>query len=191
MKKGLKLLILSDLLIIMSFGLISPILAIFVKDGLTGGNAFAAGISTGIVLLVKSLLEIPFGKVEDHHSKKKYLIIGTFIISFVPLGYFLVNHVYQLYFVQFIYGIGAAMAFPAFGALFLRYLDRGKAAYEWSVYGTVVGLGTAITAFLGGLVAQKFSFDTLFLVTSIVSIIGTFVLFKIPAEHLKPLKKSS
>ena len=189
MKKGLKLLILSDLLIIMSFGLISPILAIFVKDGLTGGNAFAAGISTGIVLLVKSLLEIPFGKVEDHHSKKKYLIIGTFIISFVHLGYFLVNHVYQLYFVQFIYGIGAAMAFPAFGALFLRYLDRGKAAYEWSVYGTVVGLGTAITAFLGGLVAQKFSFDTLFLVTSIVSIIGTFVLFKIPAEHLKPLKK--
>lgn len=191
MKKGLKLLILSDLLIIMSFGLISPILAIFIKDGLTGGNAFSAGISTSVVLLVKSLLEIPFGKVEDHHSKKKFLIIGTFIISFVPLGYFFVNHVYQMYFVQFIYGIGAAMAFPAFGALFLRYLDRGKAAYEWSVYGTVVGLGTAITAFLGGFVAQKFSFDTLFLVTSIVSILGTFVLFKIPAEHLKPLKKKS
>ena len=191
MKKGLKLLILSDLLIIMSFGLISPILAIFIKDGLTGGNAFSAGLSTAVALLVKSLLEIPFGKIEDHHNKKRFLIIGTFLISFVPLGYFFINNVFQLYMVQFFYGIGAAMAFPAFGALFLRYLDRGKAAYEWSIYGTVVGLGTAITAFLGGYVAQKFSFDALFLTTFIVSIIGTFVLFKIPAEHLRPLKKKS
>ena len=191
MKKGLKLLILSDLLIIMSFGLISPIIAIFIKDGLTGGNAFAAGVSTSVTLVVKSLLEIPFGKMEDHNSKKRFLIIGTFIISFVPLGYFFIDSIYQLYAVQFVYGVGAAMAFPAFGALFLRYLDRGKEAYEWSVYGTIVGLGTAITAFFGGLVAQKFSFDVLFLTTSIVSIIGTFVLFKIPAEHLKPLKKSS
>ena len=191
MKKGLKLLIISDLLIIMSFGLISPILAIFIKDGLTGGNAFAAGVSISVTLLVKSLLEIPFGKIEDHHDKKKYLIIGTFIISFVPLGYFFINHVYHLYMIQFIYGVGAAMAFPAFGALFLRYLDRGKAAYEWSVYGTVVGLGTAVTAFMGGLIAQKFSFDALFLTTFIVSVIGTFVLFAIPPEHLKPIKKKS
>ena len=191
MRKGLKLLILSDLLIIMSFGLISPIIAIFIKDGVTGGNAFAAGISTSVALIVKSLLEIPFGKMEDHNSKKRYLIIGTFIISFVPLGYFLVNHIYQLYMVQFIYGIGAAMAYPAFGALFLRYLDRGKEAYEWSVYGTVVGFGSAITAFIGGAIAQKFSFDALFLITSFVSIIGTFVLFAIPAEHLKPLRKKT
>lgn len=191
MKKGLKLLILSDLLIIMSFGLVTPILAIFIKDGLTGGNAFAAGISISVALIVKSLLEIPFGKIEDHHSKKRYLLMGTFIISFVPLGYFFINHVYQLYMVQFVYGVGAAMAFPAFGALFLRYLNRGKEAYEWSVYGTIVGLGSAITAFLGGLVVQKFNFDTLFLVTFIVSFIGACVLFAIPVEHLKPLKKKS
>ena len=34
MKRGFKLLILSDLLIIMAFGLISPILAIFIKEDL-------------------------------------------------------------------------------------------------------------------------------------------------------------
>ena len=189
MNNTIKLLMISDIFIITGFGLIDPILAIFIKDSLVGGTAFAAGISISVALLVKSLLEIPFGKIEDHNSKKRFLIIGTFIISFVPLGYFFIKTVYHLYFIQFIYGVGAAMAFPAFGALFLRYLDRSKAAYEWSIYGTVVGLGTAITAFLGGFVAQKFSFDTLFLVTFVVSVIGTFVLFKIPAEHLKPLKK--
>jgi len=185
MKRGFKLLILSDLLIIMAFGLISPILAIFIKEDLIGGSAFAAGLSISIYLFTRAVFGIPFGRVEDHHAKKRFLLIGTYLIAIAPLGYYFLNNIYQLYLVQFMYGFGAAMAFPAFGALFIHYMDHGKEAYEWSVYGTVIGLGTAVTALVGGAIVQRFGFNYLFLATFIICMIGSTVLVFIPPEHFK------
>lgn len=190
MKKGLKILILSDLLIIMGFGLISPILAIFISDDL-GGGVFAAGMAVTVALLTKSALQMFFGKIEDHHSKKRFLIIGTFLIALVPLGYFLAKTIMHIYMIQFIYGIGIAMAVPSYLVLFTSFMDRGKEAFEWGVYGTVVGFGTAITASLGGYVAERFSFDILFLITFIAGILGTFLLFWVPEHHFKQKKKST
>ena len=189
MKKGLKLLILSDLFIIMGFGLIGPILAIFIKEELIKGSITAVGIAETVFLLTKSLFSIPFGKIEDHHGKKRYLLIGTFLMAFAPLGYYLMTTITHLYIIQFVYGLGAAMAYPSFGVLFLRYLDRGKEAYEWGVYGTVVGIGTAITAFVGAFIAERFAFDYLFLGTFVVCLAGTILLFFIPPEHFKKIKK--
>ena len=190
MKRGLKLLILSDLMILMGFGFISPLLPIFIKDELFGGSKFAAGLSIAIFLLTKSISQIPFGKIEDKHYKRRFLLIGTYMIAFAPLGYYLSNNVIHLYIIQFFYGIGAAMAFPAFGVLFMRFMDHGKEAYDWRVYGTVVGLGTAITALMGGFIAQNFSFTILFIVAFIMAFIGAIILNLIPKEHIvEKLKK--
>jgi len=189
MKKGLKILILSDLLIIMGFGLISPILAIFIKEDLFGGSAFAAGMAITVSLLTKSALQMFFGKIEDHHAKKKFLIYGTFLITLTPLGYFFAKTVMHMYFLQFIYGVGTAMAVPSYLVLFTSFMDRGKEAYEWGVYGTVVGFGTAITASLGGFIAERFSFELLFLITFFIGIFGTALLFWVPEKHFKQKKR--
>ena len=185
MKKGLKLLILSDLLILMGFGLISLILSIFVKDSLINGSAFAAGLAVTIFLITKSILEIPFGKIEDKTSKKFFLIFGSYLIAIAPLGYFFMTKTIHLYIIQVIYGIGAAMAFPSFTVLFYRYMDKGHEAFDSGVYGTIVGIGAGITAFVGGALVEKFSFKTLFLATFIICVIGASILFLVDEKHLK------
>ncbi|MBI2110623.1 MFS transporter [Candidatus Woesearchaeota archaeon] len=185
MKRGLKLLILSDLFILMGFGLVAPIISIFINESLIGGSIAAAGLATTIFLITKSIFEIPFGKIEDHASKKLYLIIGSFIIAFTPLGYFLMKTTMHLYILQFFYGLGAAMAYPAYFVLFTHFIDRGKEAFDWSVYGSVVGVGAAITAAVGGYFAETFSFSSLFLFTFFICLAGSFLLFFIPKEHFK------
>ena len=55
MKRGLKLLILSDLFILMGFGLVAPIISIFINESLIGGSIAAAGLATTIFLITKSI----------------------------------------------------------------------------------------------------------------------------------------
>ena len=56
MNRTLKLLILSDVFVFGGWGLISPILAIFINDHLIGGSIEAAGIASTIFLLTHASL---------------------------------------------------------------------------------------------------------------------------------------
>ena len=58
MNRIIKLLIISDIFVITGFGLIGPILAIFIKD-LQGSSLFAVGFSSTLFLIVKSLVQLP------------------------------------------------------------------------------------------------------------------------------------
>ena len=44
MNRIIKLLMISDVFVLTGFGLVQPILAIFIKDNLVGGTIFAAGL---------------------------------------------------------------------------------------------------------------------------------------------------
>ena len=52
-------LILSDVFILSAFGLISPIFAIFVAEGISGGSIIAAGLASSVFWIVKSAAQIP------------------------------------------------------------------------------------------------------------------------------------
>lgn len=183
MRKILKLLVLSDLLIISSFGLITPIISIFINKNLEGGSIAAAGIASSIYLITKGLVQIPSGKLADKYGLKKFLLIGTFLVILTLLGYFLMTNVIHLYILQIVYGIGAAFAYPPWLAIFSRNLSRGKEGYEWSVYAFFVNIGTAIAAFFGGVIAQFIGFRFLFLFGFLISCLGfSALLFVKPIE---------
>src|SRR3989339_596811 len=102
MNNKIKLLMLSDILVITGFGLIQPILAIFIKENLTGGTIFAAGLASAIFLITKSLIQLPFSRyVDSHDDKLRWLIIGTATIATVPFIYVFTHHIYYMYLAQF------------------------------------------------------------------------------------------
>jgi MFS family permease len=81
------LLIISDISVLTGFGLVAPILAIFIKDNLVGGTIFAAGIASMIFILTKSIVQLPLSKIVDRHPRsfrRKILIVGTFLEVAVP-----------------------------------------------------------------------------------------------------------
>lgn len=186
MDKAIKLLMISDIFVFTGFGLIDPILAIFVKENLVGGTIFAAGLASMIFMLTKSIVQIPFSRfVDSHDDRIKWLIIGTFIISTVPLMYFFSTNIHHIYFAQFIHGIGTGLAFPTWLGIWSLNLDKGHESFEWSLYSALVGIGTAASAAIGGSLAGLFGFEYTFLFVAAMSMLGCGTLFFLEKKYGK------
>src|SRR3989344_4270323 len=89
MNKKLLLLILSDVLILSSFGLLGPIFAVFITGSLEGGTLVAAGLATTIFLIVRSAVSLPLSKyfIDKEKHKTHSLLLGTLLIITVPFIY--------------------------------------------------------------------------------------------------------
>ena len=184
----IKMLILSDFLVWSSFQLLAPIFAIFITDKIQGGIE-VVGIAAGIYWLTKSLFEIPVGIFIDRtkaESDDLYLAFGgTVVTSLVYLSYVFIDSVSQLYILQAVLGIGAAVAFPGWYSIFTKHVDKGKEAFEWSLYDVVLGVGMAGAAALGGFIAHAFGFNALFLIISIFTLLGAFILLTLKSKIYK------
>lgn len=185
MHKVLRALILSDLFLLGGFGLIQPIFAVFMLDEISGSTITAIGIATAVQLVAKGFFQIIIAKWTDAEAGNRRelltLFIGSLLMSATPFGLIFATNIWHVYIVQFIYGFGAACAFPGWVVIYTRYNRREKAGYEWSVYNTTISFGTAVTAFAGAYLVEMFSFRALFAVVGVLSLIGAsfiIVIFK-------------
>ena len=179
----------SDIFVLTGFGLIEPILAIFIKENLIGGTIFAAGLASMLFLVTKSIVQLPFSRyVDSHDNKAKWIVLGAFFIALVPFIYIMADSIYHVYIAQLLYGIGSGLAYPTWLALWSTHLDRKHEGFEWSLYSTLTGIGTAATAAIGAAIAQFVGFTFTFLLVGIMSLIGCFIL--IGLERKKPTKRT-
>ncbi|OGH84714.1 MAG: hypothetical protein A2261_01835 [Candidatus Magasanikbacteria bacterium RIFOXYA2_FULL_44_8] len=177
MHKILRALILSDLFLLGGFGLIQPIFAVFMIDKISGTTVLAIGVATAIQLLTKAVFQIIVGRWTDEEPGNKRelltLFVGSLMMSAVPFGYVFATNLNHIYVLQFVYGLGSALAFPGWMVIFQRYTRAEKTGYEWSVYNTIISLGTAAAAFLGAYMADLYSFAHLFVGVGVLSLVGT------------------
>jgi len=185
MHKTLKLLTISDIFVYTGFGLVSPILAIFVKDNLIGGTLLAAGIASAIFLITHALLQIVFANIFSSKDRRWMLLLGTALIALVPFGYIFSTQIWHIFLVQFIYGVGAGFAYPAWYSLFSSYIDTKQGGYQWSVYNSTVSIGTAITAAVGAWLSGLIGFRWVFLITGTIAVAGLLILFKLDKKVAK------
>lgn len=186
MNKIIKLLLLSDLFVSTGFGLIAPIFAIFIKENIVGGTIFTAGLASTLYLLVKGTLQLPFSRYVDAHDRKvRWLIMGTFLGTAVPILYIFSTSIYHVYLAQALYGVAAALAYPTWLALWSTNLDKKHEGYEWSLYSTFTGLGAAITAAVGGAIAEYVGFSYTFIFVALLVFLGGMVLLHLERDRVK------
>jgi len=191
MNRTLKLLMVSDIFVLTGFGLIDPILAIFIND-IKGGTIVAVGIATTLFWIVKSLVQLPFSKYVDRSKEKRtWLIIGTILIALIPFIYIYAKDIYWIYAAQIIHGIGSGLAFPTWLGLWSINLEKKKESFQWTLYSTLTSIGTAVTASIGAIIAEFAGFKTTFILVGIMSMIGCFILFWLEKEKNKRFKTSS
>jgi len=176
MNRTLKLLIFSDIFVLTGFALISPILAIFIKENLVGGSIAAVGIATAITTGLRCILQLVFAYVAKPEHRYKMAIGGTFLIALVPFIYFFSTSIIHIYIAALIHGFGAGLANPAWFSLFANNLAKGKKGWEWSIYSSSVGIGTAVAAFVGAQLASKFGFEPVFIIVGILALVGCGIL---------------
>ena len=181
-----KYLILSDLVFYTGWGLISPIFAIFIVEKIVGGNAFIAGLSSAVYLILMSLLRIPFGMFLDSRPGEKddywFLTIGLFITALTSFGFIFAKLPWHVYLVQIVRAVTMAMTLAAWPAIFTRHIDKGKESTEWGLDATSVGLGAGISGAIGGWAVIKFGFNLVFSTVGFVGLIGAFLLLFLKNE---------
>lgn len=176
----IRIMIISDVIWMSALGLLGPIFALFVVEFIDGGNAIVAGTATAIFLITKSLLQIPVATLIDKIRGEKddywFLVAGSTLAALLPILYLFINTPFELYTVQFLIGIVTAVTFPSYMAIFTRHIDTHKEGTEWGVYFTLVDLGAAAAASIGGVLAQTLGFHTLIISLVGVSLVGTLLL---------------
>jgi MFS family permease len=191
MNRTMKLLMLSDIFVLTGFGLIQPILAIFINQGVAGGTVLTAGLASTIFLLTKSMVQLPFGKyIDDHGKKKRWLILGTLLMASVPILYVTADSIYKIYLAELIYGLGSGLAYPTWLGLWSRNLDQGRESFQWSVYSTSTGIGTAATGTIGAVMASIAGFTTTFLLAGLLCLLGCVTLFVLENRSAEKVKSS-
>ena len=179
----------SDIFLVTGMGLVEPILAIFIKENLIGGTILAAGIASTIFLLTKCAVQLPFSRYVDRHDDKvKWLIVGTFLFACGPFIYMFADHVYMIYFAQFLQGIGSGLAFPTWLGLWSTHLDKHHESFEWTLYSTFTSLGTALTALVGAAIASYLGFRYAFLLFGLMAVVGSLVLFGLEKKNNGKIK---
>ncbi|MDP3052337.1 MAG: MFS transporter [bacterium] len=183
--KIIKILILSDMALLTGLGFVAPIFAIFLTNNIKGGNIEVAGFAAAVYWIVKSLIIVPFGKYLDRNHGEYddllFVIIGNLFAAMAVLGYLFSSLPWHIYFLQAIYALGMGMNIPGYTAIFTRHIDKGKEAFEWSVRSALVGFGAGIASALGGIIAYRFGFNTLFIGVGVFIIFSAFlplVIFK-------------
>lgn len=188
----IRYLTLADLFVAGGFGLIGPIFAVYVVETIPNAGVDIVGIATMIYLITKSLGQIPIGnfidKIKGERDDFWFLFFGYSFHGIIPLLYLFIKTPYQLYFVEFLLGIFAAFVFPSWYAIFTRHIDKGKEGIEWGTYNTLVDLGGAFAAGIGGLIAVSFGFKILFVSASLCVFLGALGLIPIYKE-MRILKK--
>jgi len=193
LNRVIRVMIFSDFCLISGWGLIAPILAVFIIENIQGGDVRVAGIAVGLYWIVKSILQIPIGRYLDKNRGEKddyyFLIFGTFLASLVPLGFIFTTFPWQMYVLQGVHALGMAMAIPAWGGIFIRHIDKGKEAFTWGIESSSIGIAAGVAGVIGGIIAKKFGFVPLFLGVSILGMIAA-LLFLLIAKDLLPKEKA-
>lgn len=168
-----------DILFFSAFGLIGPIFAVFITNQISGATIATAGFAATVNLLTRSILQLPIARYVDRKKGEKddflLMIVGSTLVSIVPFLYIFVSTSFQLYLAQLVLGIGGSFANPGWYAIFTRHIDKKKEGTEWTFENVGIGLASAGTAALGGIMAQRFGFNNLFLVVGILSFIGLII----------------
>lgn len=170
----------SDILMMSGWGLINPILAIFISEQVNGGSVILAGVASTTYLLIKSILQIPVARMIDikrgEWDDYWVMIVGSLFITLSAFMFIFVREPWQVIAAQVVGGIGGAFSFPSWQAIFTRHIDKREEGLEWSIYFTAVDLGGALSAALGGFIASYFGYKSLFLVVGLMSLAGTLFL---------------
>jgi MFS family permease len=186
-----KLLTISDIMMMGAVALLSPVFAIFITDTIKGGSIEVVGIAMAIYAVTKSIFQMPIAwfidKIKGEKDDFWFMFVGSFLSAIIPILYIFVKTPSELYLVQFIYGLIIAATFPTWLAIFTRHIDKEREGTEWAIYQTMVDFSTAIFAFLGGFLAMRFGFKNLFLLTAACNFIGAVFLIGV-YKKMKPGK---
>jgi len=128
-----------------------------IKAEMNLSNLQLALLGTTSFVIFYTLLGIPFGRMADRVSRKKLIAVGLAIWSlFSGLTGFATNF-WTIFLCRVMVGVGEATLGPAALSLLSDYFPPRIRATVQAIYSSGVAVGAGIAAFLGGWIAQNYT----------------------------------
>lgn len=179
-----KILVLSDLVLMAGWGFISPIFSVFIINKIAGATLATVGITTAIYWLIRSLIQLPIANFLDRNDGEKddfYALILALILAGVSaFGYVVVRTVPELYFFQIIQAIAFGIYTPSWSGIFSHHLDERRRSFDYSLDNTAIGISSGVAGLFGGVIAQYFGFQTIFIIGGALSLLAAFAVITFP-----------
>lgn len=181
--KILKILLITDGMILLATAMMGPIYALYVSE--VGGGILDAGLAGAIWAFTAGITALISGRYVDKVKENELIVVSGYGITALGfLLYLFVDTISFLFFVQIIIGFGAAIYSPAFDALYTKHFDHRRAGTAWGVWETmnyfIYGIGAAI----GGLIVSFWGFDILFVIMFLLSAGSAIYIYLLPREVL-------
>lgn len=176
--------IISDLFFVGGWGLINPVLAIFIIDEIGGATVTTVGLAAAVYWILKAVIQMPIGLYLDRNEGEKddfyTLLVGLVLASITAFLFVFIDKIWQLFVLQTFHAVAFALYTPAWNAIFTRHLDKNRYAFDWSLDSTIVALAAGATGALGGWAAQNFGFDAIFIGAALLTMVAAIVIFLLP-----------
>jgi MFS family permease len=134
LNRGLRILLVTNAMILLAGAMLGPIYAIFVEK--VGGNLLDASIAVSLFALVAGLSTLISGRYTDKVKEKELIVaLGYSIMEIGNLLFIMVYTIWFLFFVQIVIGLGEAIYAPAFDVVYTKILsdvDRGLSGAYWN-----------------------------------------------------------
>ena len=183
LNKSLRILVTTNSIFIFAFGLFGPFYAIFVQR--IGGTIAFAGFSWAIFSIISGVLIFLFSNWELKVKEQELLIaFGYLLRSGVFISYAYMGSLTQLILTQVIWGIGAALATPAFDSVYAKHTTQEDSIVQWGGWEGISAIATGVAALIGGVVIEELGFKVLFLIMAVISFALGLYIWKLPREVL-------
>lgn len=169
-------LIFADLALLAGWGLVAPIMSVFIMERIAGGTLAAIGAAVAVFWFTRAILQVPIatyldrstGERNDFHALVMGLVIAAIGAFLLPLA----TTMTHIYLIEFIHAVGYSFYIPAWSAVFTHHVDPEHTALEWALDRSVGGIATGASGLLGGIVASAYGFNWVFIAAGILSLFG-------------------
>lgn len=174
---ALKALFISNSIFVFASMLLGPLYAVYVEK--IGGGVLLVSISSGVFYVSTAIFLIFMARWGDRVREKELMLMASYIIrAFAFLSLIYINSPLMLVAIQVIFGLGAALGTPTFGALFAEHTDRKEEVLEHSDWALVSHLVMALGTIVGGFVVTSLGFPFLFVTIAVLCFLSAgWILF--------------
>jgi MFS family permease len=169
--KALRILLITNGLILIAGAMLIPIYAFFVEQ--IGGNLLDAGLTGGVFAIAAGITTLLSGKFTDKSERKGLIVVFGYLT--MGTGFLLlifVNSIWFLFGIQILIGFSTAFYSPAFDVLYTNNVTETKVGREWAAWEAINHFSVAIGAIIGGFIANSFGFNAIFIIMAILCFIS-------------------
>lgn len=166
--KALKTLFLYNGIFVFGSSLLGPLYAVFVET--IDKNVMSVSLTWFAFLISTTVCLMVLRRYGDRIKEKEHLLLaGYFIRAMVWFIFPLTSTLFMLVVLQLLLGVGEAVGTPAYEAIFAEHLDKGKQVKEYTDWKLISNLVSAFAVLLGGLIVNRFGFNTIFMIMGVLA----------------------